>query len=382
MILYSDLMIMRTKWKMVSKKHKNFCFGCSLVNEASCIETLGHAWWCPYFHLAMDNRCACLTTDCHLCIFLLKVMREEWEKYLLSKVELQGLQTRKKNKAKEPKGFGILNGEVPSTSGQNTEATSISKLEHDALMAAASRISLAKKDTVAGDDSQPRIEGRGQTKGRGRRRNIKITGKAQVSGHEVNNHNSEEARNDKSEVFDSENESRRKGTDTEASDGFNENKDKGVSVDKGVLRKHCEETDALLFSNAKQLPSVHFYALESENSNILDVLKPSIVIVYHPDMTFVREIEIYKAENPSKDVKVYFLFYEDSTEVQKFEASIRRENGAFETLIRQKSLMMIPVDQVCSSVPHFCYRVSKCRYFFIGAFFSYLISINWTWTCY
>ncbi|KAL2336942.1 hypothetical protein Fmac_011388 [Flemingia macrophylla] len=29
----------------------------------------------------------------------------------------------------------------------------------------------------------------------------------------------------------------------------------------------------------------------------------------------------------------------------KFEASIRRENGAFESLIRQKSMMMIPVDQ-------------------------------------
>jgi DNA excision repair protein ERCC-4 len=32
--------------------------------------------------------------------------------------------------------------------------------------------------------------------------------------------------------------------------------------------------------------------------------------------------------------------------VQKFESSIRRENEAFESLIRQKSLMMIPVDQV------------------------------------
>ena len=298
------------------------------------------------FYLTMDDKCACLTTDCYLYIFLLKVMREEWEKYLLSKVELQGLQTRKKNKAKEPKGFGILDGEVPSTTGQKTEATSISKLEHDALMAAASRISLAKTDTVVGDNPEPHTGGGGQSKGRGRRRNIKITGKAQVSGHKVNNSNSEEARNDKSEVFDSENESLRKGTDAVVSDDFSENKDEGASVDKGVLRKHCQETDALLFSNAKQLPLVHFYALESETSNILDVLKPSIVIVYHPDMTFVREIEIYKAENPLKDLKVYFLFYEDSTEVQKFDASVRRENGAFETLIRQKSLMMIPVDQV------------------------------------
>ncbi|KAG0447666.1 hypothetical protein HPP92_028225, partial [Vanilla planifolia] len=58
------------------------------------------------------------------------------------------------------------------------------------------------------------------------------------------------------------------------------------------------------------------------------------------DIIFVREIEVYKAENPSLNVKVYFLFYENSAEVQKFDASIRRENAAFESLIRQKSLMM------------------------------------------
>ncbi|XP_042021263.1 DNA repair endonuclease UVH1-like isoform X2 [Salvia splendens] len=72
---------------------------------------------------------------------------------------------------------------------------------------------------------------------------------------------------------------------------------------------------------------------------------PSIIILYHPDIAFVREIEVYKSENPSKRLKVYFLFYENSTEVQKFEASIRRENGAFESLIRQKSLMMVSVSQ-------------------------------------
>lgn len=91
---------------------------------------------------------------------------------------------------------------------------------------------------------------------------------------------------------------------------------------------------------------MHFHALESDLS-ILEILKPSVIIIYHPDITFVREVEVYNADNPSKRVKVYFLFYEDSTEVQKFEASIRRENGAFESLIRQKSMMMIPINLVC-----------------------------------
>lgn len=97
---------------------------------------------------------------------------------------------------------------------------------------------------------------------------------------------------------------------------------------------------------------MHFHALDTDQ-HVLDILQPSVIVVYHPDMAFVREIEIYKAENPGKRVKVYFIFYEESTEVQKFEASIRRENGAFESLIRQKSLMMIPVDNV--SVLHVLY---------------------------
>lgn len=314
-------------------------------------------------------------------IFHLKVMREEWEKYLLSKVEFQGLQTHKKNKPKEPKGFGILNGEIPSTSGQNSEASSISKLEHDVLLAAASVIRSSKKDAAASDDSQPQAgsDCKGKGKGRVKGRNKKMTGKAQVSGHKVNNSISEETRKNKSEVFGEENDCQEKEIDTLGSDDLNENKDDGASVDKGVLQRHCEDNDAPSVIHSDQLSLVHFYALESEKSNILDILKPSIIIVYHPDMTFVREIELYKAENPSKNLKVYFLFYEDSTEVQKFEASIRRENGAFESLIRQKSLMMIPVEQVCSFVLPFLYGTFIQMFLLLIFFFLFVLPISWTW---
>jgi DNA excision repair protein ERCC-4 len=94
----------------------------------------------------------------------------------------------------------------------------------------------------------------------------------------------------------------------------------------------------------KPIPPVHFHPLESEH-RILEVVRPVYVIVYDPDMSFVREMEVYKSGNPDHHLKVYFLFYEDSTEVRKFEASIRRENSAFENLIHQKASMMIPVDQ-------------------------------------
>uniref|UniRef100_A0A3Q7HUE6 ERCC4 domain-containing protein n=1 Tax=Solanum lycopersicum TaxID=4081 RepID=A0A3Q7HUE6_SOLLC len=214
-----------------------------------------------------------------------KVMCEEWEKYLLSKVQLQALPKRNAKKAKEPKGFGVLDA-----------ASEVSK-----------RIN---KDIVGEDDNQKHVDVGGSVnrKGKGKK-------KKGSAGENCNN-------------------------DVAPEDDAME----GGCLNEVFLRKHDLGLDAESSRETKKLPPVVFYALESDKK-ILDILKPSIIIAYHPDIAFVREVEMYKAENPSRKVKVYFLFYEESTEVQKFEASVRRENGAFESLIRQKSLMMIPVDQ-------------------------------------
>ncbi|CAI7832441.1 unnamed protein product, partial [Closterium sp. NIES-53] len=52
------------------------------------------------------------------------------------------------------------------------------------------------------------------------------------------------------------------------------------------------------------------------------------------------------ARSQQPPLRVLFLFHEGSTEGHKFEASVRRENGAFEQLIRQKAVMTIPAEQV------------------------------------
>lgn len=227
-------------------------------------------------------------------------MREEWKKYLLSKVELQALPKSIKKKPKAPKGFGILDGVIPSGSGQKADVSSISKHENDALLDAANELSkLAKEGTDIKD------------------------------GGTIEDHGKDERKKKKPMIRKSVPESTSKHDDK--------------VKDQNILRKHDQGPE-----NTCNPQSIHFHALESDQ-NILDFLQPSVIIVYHPDIAFVREIEIYKSENPSKSLKVYFIFYEDSTEVQKYEASVRRENGAFESLIRQKSLMMIPVGQVCYS---------------------------------
>lgn len=271
-------------------------------------------------------------------------MREEWGKYLLGKAELHGLQKRSKKKNQEPKGFGILNGEVANGPYENTDPSSISKLENDALLAAASEIShLASEEISVGDGSDPcATRGRSRKcRGRGRGRSKKASSKGQTSINRHKNPGDDKVIGKGCSAI----EIQCAEKDTEDATDLEERSLLDASTDKAVLRRHSKDHDISESVCAKPLPPVQFYALESDK-HILDVWKPSAIVVYHPDIAFVREIEVYKAENPSRKLKVYFLFYEDSTEVQKFEASIRRENAAFESLIRQKSLMMIPVDQV------------------------------------
>ncbi|KAL0326646.1 UNVERIFIED_CONTAM: DNA repair endonuclease UVH1 [Sesamum angustifolium] len=249
-----------------------------------------------------------------------KVMREEWEKYLLSKVELQALPKYKKKKSKTTKGFGILDGVIPSVSGQKAELSSISQLENDALLAAAYEVSKqAKRDTDVKDGGTSEDHGKVRKSERMKKKTVigKIDPQSKTS-------------------------IQSEAPSTEHEDKIHDHNVSSPGHLRGnapELQKHDQAPEI-----TSQLPFVHFHALES-NQSILDTLQPSVIIVYHPDVAFVREIEVYKSENPSKRLKVYFLFYEDSTEVRKFEASIRRENGAFESLIRQKSLMMIPVNQ-------------------------------------
>lgn len=270
-------------------------------------------------------------------------MQEEWENYLLNKVQLRDLQTRYKKKPKEPKGFGILDGVIPVAPVKNAEPSSINKQEHDALVAAASELkNRLKNDEVVGVDPQPAASSQGG--GRGKR---KVRNKTESPLNK-----SKDNKNNKKAALDEsipENEGQTDEVDQAAASGLSEAIWHRASTGKAVLQRQDQVAEAIGSGSAhKPIPPVHFYALES-GQPILDILEPSVIIVYHPDMTFVREIEVHKAENPSKKLKIYFLFYEDSTEVQKFEASIRRENGAFESLIRQKSMMIIPVDLVSFS---------------------------------
>lgn len=83
------------------------------------------------------------------------------------------------------------------------------------------------------------------------------------------------------------------------------------------------------------------------NGSLLNTIKPRWIILYGPDMSFIRKIEVsrfnkvYNALNPDTPVKVFLMVYNNSVEEQQFLTSLRREKEAFEKLILEKGVMQI-----------------------------------------
>ncbi|NXS63645.1 XPF endonuclease, partial [Brachypteracias leptosomus] len=97
-------------------------------------------------------------------------------------------------------------------------------------------------------------------------------------------------------------------------------------------------------------------------TRVLQELEPRYVVLYDAELTFVRQLEIYKASRPGKPLrqvdlvrgilvlieknkKVYFLVYGGSTEEQRYLTALRKEKEAFEKLIREKASMVIPEER-------------------------------------
>ncbi|KAJ3161349.1 hypothetical protein HDU86_007131 [Geranomyces michiganensis] len=93
-----------------------------------------------------------------------------------------------------------------------------------------------------------------------------------------------------------------------------------------------------------------------DDARVLEDVRPEYVVLYDPDLGFVRRVECYKALNTLRKLRVYYLVYENSVEEQRFLSLIRNEKAAFEKLIREKgvwterkkqamTIMAIPIDQ-------------------------------------
>ncbi|CCH41060.1 DNA excision repair protein [Wickerhamomyces ciferrii] len=70
---------------------------------------------------------------------------------------------------------------------------------------------------------------------------------------------------------------------------------------------------------------------------ILQELMPSFIIMYEPDLSFIRRVEVHQANFKDDPARTYFMYYNDSVEEQRHLTAIKKEKEAFTKLIREKS---------------------------------------------
>lgn len=73
----------------------------------------------------------------------------------------------------------------------------------------------------------------------------------------------------------------------------------------------------------------------------LNDIKPRYVVMYHSNVSAIRQIEVFEArrKRSSNDrLKVFFLLHAQTVEEQSYLTNLRREKQAFELLIGTKSV--------------------------------------------
>lgn len=78
---------------------------------------------------------------------------------------------------------------------------------------------------------------------------------------------------------------------------------------------------------------------DNTNEFLLQELSPSYVIMYEPDLAFIRRVEVFQALNPLAPAKTFFMYYGTSVEEQAHLMKIRKEKQAFTRLIKEKATL-------------------------------------------
>lgn len=87
---------------------------------------------------------------------------------------------------------------------------------------------------------------------------------------------------------------------------------------------------------------VHPYDGDMDDQ-LLEEIRPRYVIMYEPDAAFIRRVEVYRSSHTDRNIRVYFMYYGNSTEEQRYLSAVRREKDAFGKLIKEKSTMALTI---------------------------------------
>jgi len=78
-----------------------------------------------------------------------------------------------------------------------------------------------------------------------------------------------------------------------------------------------------------------------QDEHILEEVKPRYVIMYEPDASFIRRVEVYRSSHNDRNVRTYFMYYGGSVEEQRYLSTVRREKDAFTKLIKERASMSV-----------------------------------------
>ncbi|XP_065364962.1 DNA repair endonuclease XPF [Calliphora vicina] len=126
-----------------------------------------------------------------------------------------------------------------------------------------------------------------------------------------------------------------------------------ATVDNSVFEPfpEMENLDITAAITARKQPLICLQTFKTEREGsmalerILDEITPQYVIMYHCNVTAIRQLEIYEARqrrSAKERMKVFFLIHARTVEEQSYLTSLRREKQAFELVIETKSKMVIP----------------------------------------
>ncbi|KAH8745208.1 MUS38-like protein [Diaporthe sp. PMI_573] len=90
----------------------------------------------------------------------------------------------------------------------------------------------------------------------------------------------------------------------------------------------------------QDLVVIHAYDGD-QDEHVLEEVKPRYIVMYEPDASFIRRVEVYRSSHNDRNVRVYFLYYGGSVEEQRYLTMVRREKDAFTKLIKERASMSV-----------------------------------------
>ncbi|CAI4211151.1 unnamed protein product [Parascedosporium putredinis] len=99
----------------------------------------------------------------------------------------------------------------------------------------------------------------------------------------------------------------------------------------------------------RDLVVVHAYDGD-QDEHVLEEVRPKYIIMFEPDASFIRRVEVYRSSHNDRNVRVYFMYYGGSVEEQRYLSAVRREKDAFTKVIKERASMSLVLNVDPSSV--------------------------------